>query len=91
MDLLFSKYASPCLLIDVVIRSNGFFDFVIEFFKLCDEEKTWQVWLHKVYDKSFIDFKNSLGVSIVEPATNEQIETTVKNSKNLLNGFIPET
>lgn len=89
MDLLFKRYASPFLLLDSYIEQCRLFDFVIEFFNIRNEEMTWEVWLHKVYDKSFDEFKNSIDTMEYNEFSKEQIETTVKDSHNILIEFNP--
>lgn len=62
----------------------------MEFFNIRNEEMAWDVWLHKVYDKSFEDFKNSMdGMQENKGFTKEQVETTVKDSMNILIDFNP--
>lgn len=92
MDLLFKRYASPFLLLDNYISSCRLYDFVTHLNNEQNEEMMWETWLHKVNDKSFIDFKRSLmesAVLSVKP-TQKQLETTISNSKNMLDSFIPE-
>ena len=76
-----------------MIEQGQFFEFVVEINKINAEEKEesklWDVWLHKIFDKSYSDWKNSL------PIENEAQESfdanaTIKNSINILNGFNPE-
>lgn len=86
MDLLFSRYVNPFLLLDSVLMSGGLSDFIVDFWELHDEEVTWQVWLHKVHDKSFDDFKQSLTRS---HTSKEQLETIIGDSQSLLQGFVP--
>lgn len=88
MDLLFSKYASPFLLLDGLILTGRFEDFIDEFVRLENEKVKWEFYLHKVQDKSFAEFKAD-----IEPIKNfspEDIETTVTESQNILNSFKPE-
>lgn len=82
MDMLFSKYACPFLFINTLIAGSRFSEFIDEFLKINDEEKTWSFYLHKVFDKSYLDFKESL-----KPQSKENLETTVKNSFEMLNNF----
>ena len=90
MDLLFHRYASPFLLLDTYIEQGRLFDFVIEFFNIRNDEMTWDVWLHKVYDQSFEEFKKSMNeIQENKEATKEQVETTIKGSKNILINFNP--
>lgn len=85
MDLLFSKYASPFSFIDILIDCGRFSEFIDEFYQAENEEKEWQFFLHKVYDKSFEDFKEAM-----KPQPVVNLETTVKTSKNILDNFKPE-
>lgn len=84
MDRLFKRYADPFLFIDSLIISERFTEFVLELLDIENEEMMWQFYLHKVYDKSFDEFKESM-----KPVPKEQLETTVQNSKSILNNFNP--
>lgn len=90
MGLLFEKYASPFSLIDVMIEQGRFLDFILEFFESKLENELWEIWLHKVYDKSFEDFKEDAIHKIESPkVAKRQVEATVKESLNILDGFKP--
>lgn len=84
MDCLFERYGNPFLLIDTLIISGRFTDFVLEFLEIQNEKMMWEFYLHKVYDKSFDEFKESM-----KPVPKEQLETTVQNSRSILNNFNP--
>ncbi len=52
------------------------------------EEKHWDFYLHKVFDKSFADYlKEVEEPKMPETADMKQVETTVKNSMNILENF----
>lgn len=87
MDLLFSKYASPFSFIDAMIQTSRFSEFVDEILTLENEKKEWEFYLHKVYNKSFDEFKNT--IKKPEEVSEEQIETTIQNSMSILKNFIP--
>lgn len=91
MDLLFKRYASPFLLIDQLILTNGLDKFIDDLFKFMWEEKQeqtkWEFFLHKIYDKSWKEFCNEIEVSNVE--NDVDIAETLNNSKNILNNFTP--
>lgn len=87
MDQLFKRYADPFSFIDCMLETNRFLEFVLEILNIENEETVWEFFLHKVYDKSFDEFKQSLEGT--KPVQKEQIETTVKDSKSILTGFIP--
>lgn len=84
MDSLFERYGNPFLFIDTLIISGRFTDFVLEFLEIQNEKIMWEFFLHKVYDKSYDEFKESM-----KPVPKEQLETTVQNSKSILNSFNP--
>lgn len=87
MDLLFSEYASPFLLVDQFIGVQMFTEFVAESIALRNDKELWQFYLHKVENQSFNDWKASLPGN--EPSEKD-IETTITASFNLLNTFNPE-
>ena len=62
-------------------------EFVLEFIDLENERIEYEYWLHKVWDKSFAEFKKSVEPKQEIPA--ENLETTVKESKDILLNFIP--
>lgn len=88
MDLLFHRYASPFVLLDQVISTGDFSEFVSTVWQVNEEEMQWQYYLFRVFDKSFTDFKE--GMKPQKGMTKADIETTVKDSKSMLDSFIPE-
>lgn len=99
MDLLFNRYASPFSLLDLMIQSNRFYEFVEELIGTSEDEKLWQMYLsmlsNPMYEikKSFNDFKQSLTeqqpVEQNKKMTDKEIEATIKHSKEILNSFNP--
>lgn len=57
MDLLFQRYASPFLLYDELIVNHQAFDYTKSLLDEINEDKIYDLWLHKGYDKSYADFK----------------------------------
>lgn len=95
MDLLFKRYASPYFLLDQMISIGGFSDFVQDLFDRTEEERLWEFFLHKVRDQSFEEFKGALNDQKQSKVSNEmmsktQIETTVKDTFDIMQGFIPD-
>lgn len=95
MDLLHKRYASPFSLLDNMICSLQFSDFVEHLLNKAHEEeedrKLWEFYLAKVHDKSFEEFKQSLKQGakqgdVMEEAKKEEIIT---KSTAILNGFQP--
>lgn len=89
MGLLFKRYASPFLLLDGYIATGRFYEFVVEFINNENESNMWEFYLHKVEGKSFEEFKQSVK-NFNNNVSDEQIETTITNSKNIMKGFVPE-
>lgn len=91
MDSLAKRYASPFVVLDEMIRQGRLLEFVLELWKIEDEEKTWDVWLHKVYDKGYDEWTEGLRAKArAREASESELEATVINSKHLLNGFNPQ-
>lgn len=88
MDLLFNRYASPFLLLDGMLETGRFSEYVRKFIDIQNEEKIYNLWMHKVYDKSYADFKEQ--ITPAKPAIPVDLETTIRGSKEILNSFIPE-
>ena len=70
-----------------MIASGRLYEFVTEFINLENDRILWELYLHKVFDKSFEEFKNSFSGAVTQPK--EDIETTIKDSKSILETFIP--
>lgn len=89
MDLLFKRYASPYLLVDQMLETGDFFDFVIEVFQSNEDDRLWEFFLHKVKGKTFDEYKAEIfGNSNLE-MTKNNIETTVSDSYSLIKDFEP--
>lgn len=88
MDLLFHRYASPFLLFDQIIPAGDLSEFVSTLWEIEEEEKEWQYFLAKVFDKSFSDFKESMKPQ--QGMSKQEIETTISESMSMINSFIPE-
>ena len=88
MDLLFVRYASPFILLDGLILTNSLKNFVDDFFDFINEDREWEFFLHKVYDKSWSEFSNEMKQS--ENQKQVDLGATIVKSKNMLNNFTPE-
>ena len=86
MDLLFKRYASPFILLDNLIATNSLTQFIIEMWETVNEEKLWDYFVHKVFDKSWNEF-----IEEVKPKKTEKIDVgaTLIKSKNMLENFTP--
>ena len=87
MDLLFVRYASPFVLLDGLILTNSLKNFVDDFFDFINEDREWEFFLHKVYDKSWSEFSNDMKQS--ENQKPIDLGATLVKSKNMLSNFTP--
>lgn len=88
MDLLFSKYASPFILLDGLILTGSLSPFIDDFIGFVTDKIQWELFLHKVFDKTWSEFKSEVKPS----TTDEEIDlgATIIKSKDMLNNFTPE-
>lgn len=89
MDLLFKRYASPFLLLDQMIRSVCFSEFVKELAENEIQDYLWELFLHKVEGKTFEDFLEECDVN-QKNSPDDNLETTINYSFDLLNNFKPQ-
>ena len=92
MDLLFTRYASPFVLLDNLIANASLSTFIDDFFKFIGEEKqeetTWEFFLHKVFDKSWKEFCEE--IESTNKAEKVDVGATIKKSHDMLNNFTPD-
>lgn len=97
MDLVYKRYSNPMELIDNMISLSNFSEFISELADNVSDEKLYDIWKSKIYDKSFADFKNEMmakwkkntGIETSETMTDEEMETTINDSYEILNNFNP--
>lgn len=82
MDLLFKRYASPFLILDSYIENGSLTSFLRTLYEKVGEERMWEVWLYKVDNKSFDEFKNS----IVE--ANEKVDNSTDTINDILSNSL---
>lgn len=90
MDLCAKRYASPFSLLDIYIEMGRLDEFVIQVWDVYEEDKIFEIWLHKVDGKSFESFRESVMPTRIEPITSEMVTVTVKESRSILDGFSPD-
>lgn len=91
MDLLFKRYADPFTLMTGYIQTSRMCEFIDTFVKQKKEDDLWEYFIHKVWDKSYSEFCGALQTSQeLRSMSDEDIETTVKKSMNILGNFNPE-
>ena len=94
MDSLFKRYANPFLFMDGMIQTGRFHYFVISVMqqerKEENERTLWDFYLHRVYDKSFDRFCEDIENDRKNRQMSEfTMETTIKNSMDILKNFKP--
>lgn len=75
-----------------MISTGRFKEFVEEFIETHNQEEEdksiWEFWLHKVYDQSWAEFRESQGLDKKTAApTHIEIKKTVQASYKMLEGF----
>ena len=66
-------------------------EFIQAFIEQKQEDDKWEYFIHKIWDKSYDEFCSSLQTSQdTQELSNEEIETTIKESMNILGNFSPE-
>ena len=91
--MVFKRYSSPFSLFDELIESNQFNDFIVTLNTKYIEDLEYELWLHKVYDKSFEEFKKDISISRDAQAgymDEEDVKATVKKSNEILSNFKPQ-
>lgn len=93
MDLLFSKYASPFVLLDQMLLIGRLSEYVYELVQIENDRKLWQLYLSCVANSlsevtSFDDFKRKN--TPLASAVKVDLEATVKESMNTLQNFKPD-
>ena len=91
MDLLFKRYADPFSLMDGYIQTSRLCDFIQAFGKQKIEDDRWEYFLHKVWNKTYSEFCETLQTTQdQQEMSDDMIETTVKKSMDILGNFNPE-
>ena len=92
MDLLFKRYADPFPLMDGYIRTSRFCDFLHTVVKQKEEDDKWEYFLHKVWgNTSYDEFCKSLRTTQdLQGMSEDDIETTIMKSMDILGNFNPE-
>ena len=77
-----------------MIKMHRLEQFVTELVTIHNEEmedKTlWDIWLHRIFDKGFDEFKKSISGETQAAPTPEEIKSIAMDSKGILAGFVPD-
>lgn len=88
MDLLFTRYANPYLLMDEMIMYGQLKELIHLVFEEENEHMMWEFWLHRITDMSFADYKDKVSEKKSSYAmTDEQVTAQINKSKNILKNF----
>ena len=91
--MLFQRYASPMVILDKMILTGRLLDFVCEFIQIRNEEledqTRWEFYLHKVFNMDFKEYLEQTGGTEDEAMTTGALETTVKESMEIIADFCP--
>lgn len=89
MDLLHHRYASPFLLIDQFILVSGFSGWIDGFLRLYNQDLLWQVWLYKISEQGWLDFKTMYENAPQTPSggSSVSVETIVAGSFESIQNF----
>lgn len=92
--MLYQRYSNPVMLLDQMLQTGQFYEFIMEFIKIRNEERdeqtAWEFYLHRVFDKSFNEFMAETAPTPEPEATESNIEATVKHSYEMMENFHPE-
>lgn len=81
-------------LLDSMIQTQRLSEFVEKVVDLYNEEKKedmlWDIWLHRVHDKSYPEFVEIVNSSNQAIPTTEETTGIVNDSISILSGFQPE-
>lgn len=80
---------------DQMLLCGRFSEFVSELIRIknkeTEDESLWEYYLHYPFlEMSYPEFRRRLGVDKEKQPTEANLETTVRNSKQILDGFVPD-
>lgn len=91
MDLLFKRYADPFSLMNGYIQTSRLCEFIHAFIEQKQEDDRWEFYIHKVWDKSYDEFCESLHTSQdMQEMSVDDIEATIQKSMDILGNFNPD-
>lgn len=75
-----------------MIRSGRLYEFICEVVAIKNEETEeqalWEMWLHKDFEQSYVEFRKSLERSSTAEASGEDLASIIQQSREILN-FVP--
>ena len=80
-------------LLDGMIATGRLCEFVDELIAIHNEEyrdnTLWELWLHRVFDRSYHDFVEGLDGGGAQAPTDEDVRSIVEETKSMLSRFRP--
>lgn len=101
MDLIFHRYSDPYTLLNSILETESFEEFVYTIIGRDDDDKLWQLYLSKVWENiSFVDFRaRCKGGYTAKDEHNVQprpkamsrvdLEATIKDTMSIIENFEP--
>ena len=92
MDLLYHRYSNPLSLLDSLIENEMFSDHIDTLNEKAIFDFEFDVWLHKVEDKSFNAWREELHFDTNARSMRmdkNELKATVMKSSDILNSFEP--
>jgi hypothetical protein len=93
---MYQRYSNPLEIMDVMIDSGRLFEFICEMFAIrreeIEEKQMWEYWLHKVWEGSYAQFRESALNDENNNAapTHEDLSRIASESANMLMNFCPD-
>lgn len=95
MDLIFKRYSSPFLFLDILIENNNFVRGIDELYRQKSEEKWWEMYLATLpmNDKSFEEWRREALKGRPTNSNNslskKEVEVAKNKAENMLCNFNP--
>lgn len=93
--MLFRRYANPMPLLDQMIKAGRLAEFIDKMIGIRNEEQEekvmWEFWLHKDFERSYLEFLNDTKANTTEPVktSKEELTEIVKQSMEIAS-FVPQ-
>ena len=90
MDLCNRRYANPFDMLSFQIELNSCAKFIKDLDQIITEEKIWDVWLHKVEDKNFEQFRRLVLGNSGSPSKKDNktdIEDALESARDAISQF----
>lgn len=95
MDMVFKRYSCPFTLFNNLIRTKKLSSFIDNLIEEVNEEKIYELWLNKVYDKEYSDFRKQVMNSMefhkhAQNAPKISTETILEDANSVLDMITPQ-